>query len=259
MSRARRALELLPAIDVAGGRAVRLPQGVHAERSDDDPRATALRWQAAGASWVHLVDIDQAFGRGHNRELLDDLVGSLDVDVELAGGIRDDETLDAALTTGCRRVVIAASALADPDWCIGVLRRYGERVALGLDVRGRTLAPRGRADDGDHLYAVMELLETAGCTRYVVTDVTRDGTREGPNLALMRDVCRRTASPVVASGGVSTLDDLRALASLVPAGVEGVIVGAALHSGVFTVEAALEVTVEAASSLAGPGPGLVVE
>ncbi|HLU97875.1 MAG TPA: bifunctional 1-(5-phosphoribosyl)-5-((5-phosphoribosylamino)methylideneamino)imidazole-4-carboxamide isomerase/phosphoribosylanthranilate isomerase PriA [Thermobifida alba] len=240
-------LELLPAVDVAGGQAVQLVQG----RADTggrygDPLEAALAWQNAGAEWIHLVDLDAAFGRGHNRELLASIVGRLDVQVELSGGIRDDESLNAALATGCRRVNIGTAALENPDWCARIIAEHGDRIAIGLDVRGTTLAARGWTREGGDLYETLERLEAAGCARYVVTDVNKDGTLKGPNLDLLRDVCSRTDKPVVASGGVSSLDDLRALAALVPEGVEGAIMGTALYEGAFTLEEALAVVREAA-------------
>lgn len=238
-------LTLLPAVDVTGGRAVRLVQGAAGtETGSADPLDAALGWQRDGARWIHLVDIDAAFGRGSNAALLADVVKRLDVAVELAGGVRDGESLRAALSTGATRVVIAASALEDPGWCDRVVAEHGERVAVGLDVRGRTLAPRGWHRDGGDAFAALERLERAGCARYVVTDVRRDGTLTGPNLELLREVCARTDRPVVASGGVSTLDDLRALAGLAATGpgrVEGVIVGKALYAGAVTVPEALAV------------------
>jgi 1-(5-phosphoribosyl)-5-[(5-phosphoribosylamino)methylideneamino] imidazole-4-carboxamide isomerase/N-(5'phosphoribosyl)anthranilate isomerase len=233
-------LVLLPAVDVAGGEAVRLVQGAAGtETAYGDPLAAALAWQDAGAEWVHLVDLDAAFGRGSNRAQLAEVVGRLDVDVELSGGIRDDESLEAALGTGCARVNIGTAALEDPAWCAGAIARYGERVAVGLDVRGTTLAARGWTQEGGELFEVIERLDRDGCARYVVTDVGRDGTMSGPNLELLRSVCAATDRPVVASGGVSSLDDLRAIAALVPDGVEGAIVGKALYAGAFTLEQAL--------------------
>ena len=233
-------LVLLPAVDVAGGEAVRLVQGAAGtETAYGDPLTAALAWQDAGAEWVHLVDLDAAFGRGSNRAQLADVVGCLDVDVELSGGIRDDESLEAALGTGCARVNIGTAALEDPAWCTAAIARYGERVAVGLDVRGTTLAARGWTQEGGELFEVLERLERDGCARYVVTDVGRDGTMTGPNLELLRSVCAATDRPVVASGGVSSLDDLRAIAGLVPDGVEGAIVGKALYAGAFTLEEAL--------------------
>jgi 1-(5-phosphoribosyl)-5-[(5-phosphoribosylamino)methylideneamino] imidazole-4-carboxamide isomerase/N-(5'phosphoribosyl)anthranilate isomerase len=234
-------LVLLPAVDVASGQAVRLVQGAAgSETSYGDPLDAALAWQSAGASWVHLVDLDAAFGRGTNADLLAAVVGKLDISVEMSGGIRDDSSLERALGTGCARVNIGTAALEDPDWVRSVIARYGDRVAIGLDVRGTTLAARGWTEDGGELYATLERLDAEGCARYVVTDVLKDGTLRGPNIALLRTVCARTAAPVVASGGVSSLDDLTALAGLVPIGVEGAIVGKALYAGAFTLEEALE-------------------
>nr|WP_199537334.1 bifunctional 1-(5-phosphoribosyl)-5-((5-phosphoribosylamino)methylideneamino)imidazole-4-carboxamide isomerase/phosphoribosylanthranilate isomerase PriA [Spongiactinospora gelatinilytica] len=233
-------LVLLPAVDVADGQAVRLVQGeAGTETSYGDPLAAALAWQEAGAEWVHLVDLDAAFGRGSNRELLASVVGALDVQVELSGGIRDDESLAAALATGCRRVNVGTAALEDPVWCAKIIAEYGDRVAVGLDVRGTTLAARGWTREGGDLWEVLDRLESEGCSRYVVTDVTKDGTLRGPNVELLRQVCARTDRPVIASGGVSSLDDLRVLSSLVPDGVEGAIVGKALYARAFTLPEAL--------------------
>ncbi|GGT54091.1 bifunctional 1-(5-phosphoribosyl)-5-((5-phosphoribosylamino)methylideneamino)imidazole-4-carboxamide isomerase/phosphoribosylanthranilate isomerase PriA [Actinomadura citrea] len=234
-------LTLLPAVDVADGRAVRLVQGeAGTETSYGAPLEAALAWQGAGAEWIHLVDLDAAFGRGSNRELLAEVTGKLDVKVELSGGIRDDASLEAALATGCARVNIGTAALEDPAWCRKIIASHGDRIAVGLDVRGTTLAARGWTREGGDLWEVLARLEDDGCPRYVVTDVTKDGTLRGPNTGLLREVCSRTDRPVVASGGVSSLDDLRALAGLVPDGVEGAIVGKALYAGAFTLEEALE-------------------
>jgi phosphoribosyl isomerase A len=234
------ALELLPAVDVAGGQAVRLVQGeAGSETHYGEPLAAALAWQQAGAQWIHLVDLDAAFGRGSNRELLASVVGQLDVAVEMSGGIRDDETLAAALATGCRRVNVGTAALENPSWVREAIAEYGDRIAVGLDVRGTTLSARGWTQDGGELFEVLSRLDADGCARYVVTDVRRDGTLTGPNLELLRSVCEATDRPVVASGGVSSLADLRALGELVPLGVEGAIVGKALYAGEFTLEQAL--------------------
>jgi phosphoribosyl isomerase A len=236
------ALTLLPAVDVAGGQAVRLVQGVAgSETRYGDPLEAALAWQRDGAEWIHLVDLDAAFGRGSNAELLAGVVAKLDVAVELSGGIRDDASLRAALATGAARVNLGTAALENPAWCDQVCATYGDRVAVGLDVRGETLAARGWTRDGGDLFDVLDRLERAGCARYVITDVMRDGTLTGPNLTMLLQVCERTHKPVVASGGVSKLDDLRQLAALEPVGVEGVIVGKALYAGAFTVAQALAV------------------
>ena len=233
-------LVLLPAVDVAYGQAVRLVQGkAGTETSYGDPLDAAFAWQEAGAEWIHLVDLDAAFGRGENRKILAEVTGRVDVQVELSGGIRDDLSLEAALATGCARVNIGTAALEDPEWCARAIAKYGERVAVGLDVRGTTLAARGWTEEGGELYDVLDRLDRDGCARYVVTDVGRDGTMTGPNLDLLRAVCAATDRPVVASGGVSSLDDLRAIAGLTGIGVEGAIVGKALYAGAFTLEDAL--------------------
>ena len=233
-------LVLLPAVDVADRQAVRLVQGAAgSETSYGDPLDAALAWQSAGAEWIHLVDLDAAFGRGSNAGLLAQVVGKVDVKVEMSGGIRDDASLERALATGCARVNIGTAAMENPEWVRSVIGRHGDRIAIGLDVRGRTLAARGWTKEGGDLYEALARLDAEGCARYVVTDVLKDGMLRGPNLDLYRDVCARTKAPVVASGGVSSLADLRALASLVPIGVEGAIVGKALYSGAFTLADAL--------------------
>ena len=234
-------LTLLPAVDVAGGQAVRLVQGAAGtETACGDPLAAALAWQAAGARWIHLVDLDAAFGRGSNAGLLAEMVGRLDIDVELSGGIRDTPSLAAALATGCARVNIGTAALERPGWVRSVIAEHGDKIAVGLDVRGSRLAARGWTTDGGDLAGTLARLDAAGCPRFVVTDVTRDGTLTGPNLDLLARVCAATGRPVIASGGVSSLDDLRAIAALAPLGVEGAIVGKALYTGAFTLEQALE-------------------
>jgi phosphoribosylformimino-5-aminoimidazole carboxamide ribotide isomerase/phosphoribosylanthranilate isomerase len=235
-------LELLPAVDVADGQAVRLVQGeAGSETSYGAPLDAALAWQNDGAEWVHLVDLDAAFGRGSNRELLADVVRQLTVKVELSGGIRDDASLEAALELGAARVNLGTAALEDPEWTARAIERYGDQIAVGLDVRGTTLAARGWTKEGGDLWEVLARLEDAGCSRYVVTDVTKDGTLRGPNVELLKQLCERTEKPVVASGGISSLDDLRTLRDLVPLGVEGAIVGKALYAGKFTLPEALDV------------------
>lgn len=235
-------LLLLPAVDVANGQAVRLVQG-RADSATEygDPLAVALDWQSAGAAWVHLVDLDAAFGRGNNRELIAQVIDRLDVQVQLSGGIRDDESLAAALATGAQRINLGTAALEDPEWTAKVIAKHRERIAVGLDVRGTVLAARGWTKDGGDIWETLTRLEEAGCARYVVTDVTKDGTLQGPNLDLLKSVCARTDKPVVASGGISTLQDIAALRDLVPLGVEGAITGKALYAGAFTLEQAIEV------------------
>jgi 1-(5-phosphoribosyl)-5-[(5-phosphoribosylamino)methylideneamino] imidazole-4-carboxamide isomerase/N-(5'phosphoribosyl)anthranilate isomerase len=226
--------------------AVRLVQGeAGTETSYGSPLEAALQWQTDGAQWLHLVDLDAAFGRGDNAALIADVVARVDIDVELSGGIRDDTSLKAAMATGCRRVNIGTAALEQPDWVRTAIAEYGDRVAVGLDVRGTTLSARGWTEDGGELYETLARLDADGCARYVVTDVRRDGTLTGPNLDLLRDVCAATDRPVVASGGVSSLDDLRALAGLRSIGVEASIVGKALYAGAFTLPEALSAVAEA--------------
>ena len=235
-------LELLPAVDIAGGTAVQLQQGVAGSGwTFGDPWLAAKAWQDAGAEWIHLVDLDAAFGRGSNRELIAQIVGRLDLDVELSGGIRDAESLAFALGTGCRRVNLGTAALEHPQWTASAIAEHGDRVAVGLDVRGTRLAARGWTSEGGELWETLARLDAEGCARYVVTDVAKDGMLAGPNLQLLRDVCARTDRPVVASGGVSTLADVAAIRELVGEGVEGAIIGSALYKGAFTLPEALAV------------------
>jgi 1-(5-phosphoribosyl)-5-[(5-phosphoribosylamino)methylideneamino] imidazole-4-carboxamide isomerase/N-(5'phosphoribosyl)anthranilate isomerase len=237
-------LVLLPAVDVAGGKAVRLTQGeAGTETNYGDPMDAALDWANQGAEWIHLVDLDAAFGRGNNTSVLKKVIRQLrGVNVELSGGIRDDKSLEAALATGVKRINLGTAALENPEWAASVIAQYGDAIAVGLDVRGTTLAARGWTQEGGDLWQVLDRLEEAGCTRYVVTDVTKDGTLKGPNLQLLRDVMDRTRRPVIASGGVASLDDIAALRELVPHGLEGAIVGKALYAGAFTLAEALDVS-----------------
>ena len=234
-------LVLLPAVDVAGGQAVQLVQGrAGSEQRFGDPRAAAERWQDAGAEWIHLVDLDAAFGRGANTEIITELTTQLRVNVEVSGGIRDDASLERALATGCARVNLGTAALEQPAWCAEVIRRYGDRIAVGLDVRGSRLAARGWTREGGDLMETLDRLNRAGCARFVVTDVNSDGMLTGPNTALLRQVCEATDKPVVASGGIGTLTDVLALVEMVPLGVEGAIIGSALYRGRFTLAEALQ-------------------
>jgi len=235
-------LVLLPAVDVQNGRAVQLVQGVAgSEKVFGDPLQAARRWQEDGAEWIHLVDLDAAFGRGSNAEIVAGIVGDLDISVELSGGIRDDDSLERALATGCRRVNIGTAALENPEWCERVIDRHGDRIAIGLDVKGSRLAARGWTREGGDVFETLTRLGEAGCPRFVVTDVASDGMLSGPNLELLGAVCARTDGKVVASGGISSLDDIRTLCGLVPIGVEGAIIGTALYVGNFTLPDALAV------------------
>jgi len=229
---------LLPAVDVADGVAVRLVQGAAGtETAYGDPAEAAAAWANQGAEWIHLVDLDAAFGRGSNAELLAGVVRSLDVKVELSGGIRDDESLKAALATGAARVNIGTAALENPEWCRRVIGEYGDQIAIALDVRGDTLSARGWTRDGGDLWETIDRLDAEGCVRYVVTDVTKDGTMTGPNHHLLHKVVHHTKAKVIASGGVARLEDLHKLAEL--KGLEGAIVGKALYEGAFTLPEAL--------------------
>lgn len=236
-------LELLPAVDVASGKAVRLTQGEAGSEEDfGHPIEAAKAWMSAGAEWIHLVDLDAAFGRGDNREVIADVVSqSGGVKIELSGGIRDDESLARAIALGATRVNLGTAALENPEWTARAIAEYGDQIAVGLDVRGTTLAARGWTQEGGDLFEVLSRLEEAGCARYVVTDVTKDGTLKGPNLELLKSVMEKTGKPVVASGGIATLDDIAALRELVPLGLEGAILGKSLYAGRFTLEQALEV------------------
>ncbi len=233
-------LELLPAVDVKDGRAVRLVQGELSKESIyGSPLDVALEFQAAGAEWIHLVDLDAAFGRGENSQLLAEVVGKLDIKVELSGGIRDDESLQRAIAMGCTRINLGTAALEDPQWTAQAISTYGDLIAVGLDVRGHTLAARGWTEEGGELFETIERLDRDGCARYVVTDVTKDGTLLGPNIELLRQVCAATKKPVIASGGISSLADIAALAAIRTLGIEGAIVGKALYAGAFTLQEAL--------------------
>ena len=235
-------LQLLPAVDVQGGQAVQLVQGVAGTQKEfGDPLKAALRWQDGGAEWLHLVDLDAAFGRGSNADLLREIVGKLDLSVELSGGIRDDASLERALNTGARRVNIGTAALENPEWCDRIVAEHGDRVAIGLDVRGENLAARGWTTEGGPWMETLDRLVAAGCERFVVTDVNSDGMLTGPNTELLKRVAERSGRKVIASGGIATLENLRDLRELVPLGIEGAIIGTALYVGRFTIEEALEV------------------
>lgn len=233
-------LELLPAVDVANGQAVRLVQGrAGSETEYGAPLDAARSWVAQGAQWIHLVDLDAAFGRGSNADLIAHVVHQVrgQVQVELSGGIRDDASLHWALGTGCTRVNLGTAALEDPEWTERVIGEFGDRIAVGLDVRGHTLAARGWTSEGGDLWETLGRLDAAGCARYVVTDVEKDGTMHGPNFHLLKEVCAATRRPVVASGGIAKLEHLHKLAEM--PGVEGAIIGRALYDGAFTLAEAI--------------------
>ncbi len=235
-----RRLVLLPAVDVQDGKAVQLVQGAAgSERIFGDPREAAARWESEGAEWLHLVDLDAAFGRGDNAEVIAEVVAQMSIDVELSGGIRDHASLERALATGASRVNVGTAALENPRWCEEIIAEYGDRVAIGLDVRNNQLAARGWTTTGGDVFETVQRMTEAGCARFVVTDVASDGMLSGPNLELLGAVCARTTAKVVASGGISSLSDIRTLSGLVPIGVEGAIIGTALYVGNFTLAQAL--------------------
>ncbi|MDR1851646.1 MAG: bifunctional 1-(5-phosphoribosyl)-5-((5-phosphoribosylamino)methylideneamino)imidazole-4-carboxamide isomerase/phosphoribosylanthranilate isomerase PriA [Propionibacteriaceae bacterium] len=232
---------ILPAVDMKDGQAVQLVQGVDgSQKVFGEPLEAALGWENAGAKWLHLVDLDRAFGKGSNAEIAAEIIAKTNMSVELTGGIRDDQSLEAALTTGCARVNIGTAAVEHPHWAASAIAKYGERVAIALDVKDGRLATRGWVETGGKLEEALSFFDKAGCTRYVVTDVGADGMMQGPNLELLRHVAENTTAKVTASGGISTLDDLRALATLHPQ-VDAAIVGSALYLGKFTLEEALSV------------------
>jgi phosphoribosylformimino-5-aminoimidazole carboxamide ribotide isomerase/phosphoribosylanthranilate isomerase len=235
-------LQILPAIDIKEGRAVRLFQGELAKESNYGlPVDVARDFAAEGASWIHLVDLDAAFGRGSNFDLIQEVISSVDINVELSGGIRDDESLKRALSTGCNRINLGTAAIENPEWTAKIIAQHGDRIAVGLDVRGHTLATRGWTEQGGDLFEMIAKLDSAGCSRYIVTDVTKDGTLTGPNLELLREVCSTTKAPVIASGGISVLQDLIELRAMTALGIEGAIVGKAIYSGAFSLAQALDV------------------
>jgi 1-(5-phosphoribosyl)-5-[(5-phosphoribosylamino)methylideneamino] imidazole-4-carboxamide isomerase/N-(5'phosphoribosyl)anthranilate isomerase len=231
---------LLPAVDIRDGRCVRLSQGDFDRETvyDDDPVAVAKRYESEGAEWLHVVDLDAALqGVPKNRELVADVIRSVEIPVQCSGGIRDAAAVDAAHDAGARRVVIGTAALRDPAFVEETVEKHGDFVAVGLDVRGQTLQARGWTEEAGELWPTLVRLVKNGVQRFIVTDVMRDGMLEGPNLTLLAEVLDYTDRPVVASGGVSSVEDLRRLASI---RVEGCIVGKALYAGRFTLPEALQ-------------------
>ena len=234
--------ELLPAVDIKQGKAVRLKQGEISDKTVyGSPVECALDFQNSGADWLHLVDLDAAFGVGSNAEIVLEVINSLNIKVELSGGIRTDESLAKALATNCDRVILGTAALEDPSWSSKVIKKHGEKIEVSLDVRGETLAARGWVREGGNLYEAITRLAADGCAMFIVTDISKDGTLQGPNFELLEKVCKFSQVPVIASGGVSSLADLKRLVSMQDIGIKGAIVGKALYEGAFTVEEALAV------------------
>lgn len=233
-------LILLPAVDIRAGKSVRLSQGrADSEEQYADPLESARTWQEAGAEWIHLVDLDAAFGTGNNLEVLKDVIASVEVRVQVSGGISDERMLEAALAMGATRINLSTASLRNIEWVEQVVAEFGDLIAVGLDVHGKNLIPRGSRQDVGELMETLERLNTAGCARYILTDVSRDGSLQGPNIDLLREVCDHTSVPVIASGGVSSLADIDRLRELVDEGLEGAIVGKALYVGAFSLPEAL--------------------
>ena len=231
-----KALEILPAIDVKGGVAVRLTKGELDNQSKyGDPLEVAGEFVKSGVKWIHLVDLDAAFGSGNNFKILDSIIKSVDIKIQLSGGIKDDESLNRALTTNCSRINLGTAALENPEWVESVIKKHGDKIAVALDVDGKVLSPRGGGKNCGDLFQMITRLDKAGCARYVLTDVNRDGTLTGPNLELLKEVTSFTKTPIVASGGVSSLSDVKALMRLTDQGVEAVIIGKGLYTGAFTL------------------------
>jgi 1-(5-phosphoribosyl)-5-[(5-phosphoribosylamino)methylideneamino] imidazole-4-carboxamide isomerase/N-(5'phosphoribosyl)anthranilate isomerase len=231
-----KALEILPAIDVKDGVAIRLTKGELDNQSKyGDPLEVAGEFVKSGVNWIHLVDLDAAFGLGNNFEILDSIIKSVDIKIQLSGGITDDESLNRALTTNCSRINLGTAALENPEWVESVIKKHGDKIAVALDVDGKVLSPRGGSKSGGDLFQMITRLDKSGCARYVLTDVNRDGALSGPNLELLKEVTSFTKTPIVASGGVSSLSDVKALMQLTDQGVEAVIIGKGLYTGAFTL------------------------
>jgi phosphoribosylanthranilate isomerase len=240
---------IFPAVDIQFGKAVQLEQGISSsQKVFGDPLEMAEHWEAQGAQWLHLVDLDAAFGRGSNAEAIAQIVENSSLNIELTGGIRDDETLERALSTGCERVNIGTAAVENPGWCDEVIRHYEDRVAVALDVRGERLATRGWTTTSGDLWSLIKRLNRSECRRLVVTDTQVDGTLTGANVDLLRRVCAATDAAIIASGGVASLDDIRSLIPLTPR-VEGVIVGTALYLENFSFVEATQAAREALEEL----------
>ena len=235
-----KALEIFPAIDVKDGVAIRLTKGeLNNQSKYGDPLEVANQFVKSGVNWIHLVDLDAAFGIGDNSEILALIIKNINIKIQLSGGIKDEQSLNKALATGCSRINIATSALEQLEWVESVIHKHGDKVCVSLDVNGKVLSPRGSNKSGEDLFQVITRLDKAGCARYVLTDVNRDGALNGPNLELLKEVTSFTKTPIVASGGVSSLNDVKSLMQLTNQGVEAVIIGKALYTGAFTLTQAL--------------------
>ena len=235
-------LNVIPAIDIKGARAVRLKQGKKDHVTDyGDPVERAYEFQRAGAEWLHVVDLDAAFGEGSNWKIVESIVKQIDIKVEVSGGIRDDRSLDRALSSGSHRVTIGTAAMENPAWISEKFEDLAEKIIVALDIRDGRVATRGWTEETVPYREAIKRLDGVGCLRYMVTDISKDGTLTGPNLSLLEDVASNTESSVIASGGVALLEDIASLRHLVALGIEGAVIGKALYEGVFTVAEAIEV------------------
>ena len=235
-----KALEIFPAIDVKDGVAIRLTKGeLNNQSKYGDPLEVANEFVKSGVNWIHLVDLDAAFGIGDNSGILASIIKNINIKIQLSGGIKDEQSLNKALATGCSRINIATSALEQLEWVESVIHKHGDKICVSLDVSGKVLSPRGSNKSGGDLFQVITRLDKVRCARYVLTDVNRDGALNGPNLELLKEVTSFTKTPIVASGGVSSLNDVKSLMQLTNQGVEAVIIGKALYTGAFTLTQAL--------------------
>ena len=235
-----KALGIFPAIDVKDGVAIRLTKGeLNNQSKYGDPLEVANEFVKSGVNWIHLVDLDAAFGIGDNSEILASIIKNINIKIQLSGGIKDEQSLNKALATGCSRINIATSALEQLEWVESVIHKHGDKICVSLDVNGKVLSPRGSNKSGGDLFQVITRLDKARCARYVLTDVNRDGALNGPNLELLKEVTSFTKTPIMASGGVSSLIDVKSLMQLTNQGVEAVIIGKALYTGAFTLTQAL--------------------
>jgi phosphoribosylformimino-5-aminoimidazole carboxamide ribotide isomerase len=229
---------IIPAVDIRGGRVVRLVRGDPDQQTEygDDPAAAAARFEERGARWIHVVDLDAAFGTGSNRELVGAACRAVGVSVQVGGGLRSLEAVDEVIAAGAARAILGTAAAWDPGFVRVAVDRHGERVAVAVDVQDGRAAVRGWKDIGAPIEQLIPSLENAGTPRFIVTSVGSDGAMSGPDLALYEQVRGLTDLPVIASGGVRNVDDLRALSEL---GVEGAVVGRAVHEGTLPLEEAL--------------------
>jgi len=251
-----------PAVDISEGKCVRLLQGRFGTETvySDDPVEVALGLASAGARWLHIVDLDGARGGlgrtaeqkgtgvGTNRELVLEVVRSASCPVQAGGGLRGMDDVVEVLAAGASRAVLGTVALEDPAELRRVCKRFGERIAVSLDARGDELTSHGwTVGSGMPLLDAVRVFSEAGVSMFIYTDVSRDGTMSGPNLAGVSRLAQETSLPVVASGGVGTLDELREVARLHDIGVRGAIVGRALYEGKFSVIEAVRAADEVAS------------